>query len=116
MSDDLANYLDSIDAHLVGYLDEDRHISADAIRHVQCYAVALIQGLVVPEHVHEDWPDFFPLVTAFVLAYGSPRLGHLGRRSAIFEGAGDDPLTDPDRAFLVTLLAELHALLSGRGL
>lgn len=114
MNDDLADYLDSIDARLVGYLDEGRNISAGAVRHVQCYAVALVQGLLVPEHVHEDWPDFFPLVTAFVLAYGSPRLGHLARRSAIFEGGGDDPLTEPDRVFLVTLLAEIHELLSRR--
>ena len=114
MSDDLADYLDSIDAHLVGYLDQDRNISANAVRHVQCYVVALLQGLLVPEHVHEDWPDFFPLVTAVVLAFGTPRLGHLARRSAIFEGDGDDPLTDHDRAFLARLLAELHDLLSRR--
>jgi hypothetical protein len=114
VSDDLADYLDSIDAHLVGYLDEDRNISKDAVRHVQCYVVALLQGLLVPEHVHEDWPDFFPLVTAFVLAYGTPGLGHLARSSAIFEGDGDDPLTEQDRAFLVTLLAELQDPLSGR--
>lgn len=112
MSDDLAAYLDSIDAHLVEYLDPDRDISIGAVRHVQCYVVALIQGLVVPEHVHEDWPDFFPLVVAFVLAYGSARLGRLGRQSAIFEGGGDEPLTDADRVFLVTFLAETHELLS----
>ncbi len=115
MSDDLADYLDAIDSHLVGYLDRDRQISTAAVLHVQCYGVALVQGLVVPEHVHEDWPDFFPLVTAFALAYGSPRLGRLGRRSAIFEGGGDEPLTEPDRAFLVTLLVEIQNLLRLRG-
>ena len=115
MSDDLADYLDSIDAHLVDYLDQDRNISSAAVRHVRCYAIALVEGLVVPEHVHEDWPDFFPLVFAFVLAYGSSRLCHLARRAAIFEGAGDDPLTDDDRVFLATLIAELGELLSQRG-
>lgn len=114
MSEDLAAYLDSIDGRLVRYLDGHRDISSDALRHVQSYVVALIQGLVVPEHVHEDWPDFFHLVDAFVLAYGSPRLGHLTRLSSLFEGGGDDPLTDGDRVFLVTLLAELHELLSRR--
>ncbi|HTX64046.1 MAG TPA: hypothetical protein VMD28_10420 [Acidimicrobiales bacterium] len=114
MSDDLAAYLDSIDSHLVGYLDTHRNISADAVRHVQCYAVALIQALVVPEQVHEDWPDFFPLVAGLVLAYGSTRLEHLARQSSLFEGGDDDPLTDGDRVFLVTLLAELHELLSRR--
>lgn len=114
MSDDLADYLDSIDAHLVDYLDQDRNISSAAVRHVRCYAIALVEGLVVPEHVHEDWPDFFPLVVAFVLAYGSPRLGHLARRSTIFEGGGDEPLTDGDRIFLVSMLAEIDDLLSRR--
>lgn len=115
MSDNLAAYLDSIDSHLVGYLDPDHDISTDTLRHVQCYAVALIEGLVVPEHVHEDWPEFFPLVVAFVLAYGSPGLGRLARRSTIFEGGGDDPLTDGDCVFLVMFLAESHDLLSRRG-
>ncbi|MDA8316650.1 MAG: hypothetical protein M0010_16005 [Actinomycetota bacterium] len=110
MSDDLANYLGAIDSHLVAHLDARGEISDEATRHVQCYAVAMIEGLVVPEIVHEDWPDFFPLVVALVLAYGSARLGHLARQSAIFEGGGDDPLTDGDRSFLVTLLAELRDL------
>jgi hypothetical protein len=114
MSDDLAAYLDSIDAHLVQYLDADRDISNAAVRHVGLYMVALIDGVVVPEHVHEDWPDFFPLVVAFVLAYGSPRLGHLARQSAIFEGHGDDPLSDGDRVFLVTLLAEIREFICRR--
>jgi hypothetical protein len=114
MSDDLAAYLDSIDAHLVQYLDGDRDISNAAVRHLGLYMVALIDGVVVPEHVHEDWPDFFPLVVAFVLAYGSPRLGHLARQSAIFEGHGDEPLTDGDRVFLVTLLGEIREFICRR--
>ena len=115
MSVDLPAYLDSIDSHLAGYRSPDNGISTGALRHVQCYAVALVEGLVIPEHVHEDWLDFFPLVVTFVLAYGSPRLGHLARRSTIFEGGGDDPLTDGDRLFLVTLVAECHDHLSRRG-
>jgi hypothetical protein len=115
VSEDLAAYLDSIDARLVHYLDTDRDISSDAIRHVQCYAVALLQGLVLPEHVHEDWPDFYPLADAFVLAYGSRRLGQLLRLSSLYEGGDDDPLTEDDRVFLVTLLAEMHELLARRG-
>ena len=114
MSDDLAAYLGSIDGRLVRYLDEARDIASGAILHVRCYAVAIVQGLVVPEHVHEDWGDFFPLVVAFVLAYGSPRLGHLARRSTIFEGGGEEPLTDGDRIFLVSMLAEIDDLLSRR--
>ena len=112
--DDLAVYLCAIAPHLLVYLDAERDISADALRHVQCYAVALLEDLVLPEHVDEDWPDFFHLTVAFVLAHGSRRLGRLARQSAIFEGSGDDPLTDADRAFLATFLAELHVSLARR--
>jgi len=114
VSDDLANYLDSIDSRLVGYLNTHRDVPPDAVRHVQCYAVAMLQDLIVPEVVHEDWPDFYPLVVAILLAYGSPRLGRLARHSALFEGGADDPLTDAGRMFLTTLLAELHVLVSRR--
>ncbi|MGH8987205.1 MAG: hypothetical protein ACRDXC_01220 [Acidimicrobiales bacterium] len=112
VNDDPAAYLDLVDPALVTYLDERGEISPAAVRHVQCYALALVQGLVVPEQVHEDCPHFFPLVIAFVLAYGSSRLDGLARDTAIFEGGGDDPLTQPDRVFLVTLLGEFHEVLS----
>ena len=105
---DPAHFLDSFDPRLVRYLDEDGSFSADVIRKVRRYAVVLIQELVVPEHVHEDWPAFFPLVSAIVLASGSPRLGLLAQESSIFKGWGDDPLTDRDRAFLVALLNAIY--------
>jgi hypothetical protein len=114
MGDELAAYLCSIDGRLVRYLEDGADLSSTALRHVRCYGVALVQGLVVPEHVHEDWADFFPLVVAFVLAYGSAELGHLARRATIFEGGGEEPLTDGDRIFLVSLLAELDRLLAQR--
>jgi len=107
MTDDLFSFL-------VRDLDEDRNISDDVIGHVERYAVALIQSLIVPEHVAEDWPDFFSLVEAFVLACGSPRLGYLARRSFLFVTGGGDPLTDGDREFLVALVDEMHERLSPR--
>jgi hypothetical protein len=114
MSDDLADFLDAIDPHLVEYLDATKDISCEAVRHVQCYAVAMLQGLIVPEHVHEDWPDFYPLVDAFVMAHGSRRLACLSWESCLFEGGGDDPITESDRGFLLALLAEIHAFLTVR--
>jgi hypothetical protein len=114
MSDDLADFLDAIDSHLVEYLDATKDISCDAVRRVQCYAVAMVQGLIVPEHVHEDWPDFYPLVDAFVMVHGSRRLARLSWESCLFEGGGDDPITESDRVFLVTLLAEVQAFLAAR--
>jgi hypothetical protein len=114
VSDDLTAFLGSVDARLVDYLDSSGDLSTDAIRRMQCYGVALLQDLVLPEHVHEDWPDFFPLVVAFVLAHGSASLGHLARRAAIFEGGGDDPLADGDRLFVMSLIEETRAHLTQR--
>lgn len=107
MTDDLFSYL-------VGDLDGGKNLSLGAISRVQCYAIALIQRLIVPEHVQEDWPGFFSLVEAFVLACGSPRLGYLAHRSPLFVGGGDGPLTEADRAFLVALVAEMYERRSGR--
>lgn len=112
MTDDLAAYLDAIDARLVGYLDADGHLSDGAVRQVQRYAVALVQRLIIPAHVKEDWPDFFPLADAFVLAYGSARLGYLARQSILLVGGGGGPLTDVDRPFLVALIAEMYKRLA----
>jgi hypothetical protein len=111
---DLAHYLGSIDPRLVSYLDEDGTLSVDTIRKVHRYAVVLLQEHVVPEHVHEDWPDFFLLAAAIVYASGSQRLGLLAQKSSIFKGWGDDPLTERDRAFLVALLNASYERLGSR--
>ncbi len=92
-------------------LDERGNLSTESVRHVLCYAVALVQRLIVPAHVREDWPDFFCTVDAFVTAYGSPRLRRLAQESRPFENDGGGPLTDGERAFLVTLVADIYDLL-----
>ena len=99
---------------LASNFDEHGNLTTAAVRHVLCYAVALVQRLIVPAHVHEDWPDFFCLVEAFVPLYGSPRLERLARVSHPFETDGNVPLTDGDRAFLVTLVADIYDLLKAR--
>jgi hypothetical protein len=117
MKDDLATYLASIDSRLLVYLDAQRDLSTETIAHLYRYAVALMQGLIAPDAVLEDWEDFFDLADAFVFAYGSERLELLNRRAALLDMDGDRtgvPLTADDRLFLVNLVQELGALLTER--
>lgn len=117
MKDDLATYLESIDSRLLVYLDAQRDLSTETIAHLYRYAVALMQGLITPDHVLEDWDDFFDLADAFVYGYGSQRLEFLDRRSGLLETDVDEtglPLTADDRLLLVTLVQELGATLTQR--
>ena len=116
MGDHLTTYLDAIAARLDADDDADPDRSDDQLRRLRGVVRTLLGGGSNPERVHEEWPGFFHLVGAFVLAYGSPRLCHLQQRSSLFEGWGDDPLTDYDRAFLETLLHEVDDVLRTRGL
>ena len=75
---------------------------------LQHYARALLHGALLPEDVDEDWPEFFRLVEAFVQVCASARLRRLRAQASLFEGWGDEPLTDGDRAFLLRLLHEVH--------
>ena len=94
-------------SYLVDGLSGDERVSQHAVGRVQHHAVALVQGDLFPTHVHEDWPGFFSVVEAFVLACGSPWLRELARRSSLFVGDGNGALTEDDRAFLVALVAEM---------
>jgi hypothetical protein len=116
VSDHLTTYLEAIAASLDADEETDPDRSDDQLRSVARVVHTLLDGDSDPEGVHEEWPGFFRLVGAFVLAYGSPRLCHLQQRSSLFEGWGDDPLTDYDPAFLETLLREVDAALRERGL
>lgn len=110
MNDDLAAFLASVDLDLLRYLDANAELSLSATEHLYRYAVALLQGLIDPRDVAEDWEDFFPLAHAFVLTYGSKRLEFLHRRAALLSAKAMRPtvgLTGADRAVLVELVREL---------
>ncbi|MDA8309396.1 MAG: hypothetical protein M0Z46_02065 [Actinomycetota bacterium] len=85
--------------------DPPTSLSEDLGR-LQRYAKALLDGVALPEDVDEDWPGFFRLADAFVVDVGSSRLKALRAQASLFEGWGEDPLTEGDRAFLVRLLNE----------
>ncbi len=114
-ADDLASYLGAIEARLEADLDADLDRSVEDLREVQRCTCGLLTGGLHPEQLHEDWPRFFRLVAAFVLAHGSPRLCRLQKKCSLFEGWGDDPLTDYDRAFLESLSHEVDGVLREGG-
>jgi hypothetical protein len=108
MNDFLVSYLDTIDERLLEYLDEDDELSLDAVKRLRLYASALLAGSVTPDHLAEDWSDWFHLAPAFVLAYGTEELEKLGDATDILdseEGQQGIALTKADRAYLVALEA-----------
>ncbi len=110
VNDFLVVYLDSIDERLLEYLDEDDELKLDAAQRLSFYTTALLDGSISPEHVDEDWPDWYALARAFVAAYGSDELREL-EAGAEFLGAieelDDVSLTEADRAYLKVLEAWL---------
>jgi len=70
----LVTYLDSIDERLLEYLDDDDELRLDVVQRLRFYTSALLAGSITPDHIVEDWPDWFQLVPAFVAAYGSEEL------------------------------------------
>ena len=109
-NDFLVIYLDSIDERLLEYLDEDEELKLDAVKRLRFYTSALLEGSISPDHVMEDWPDWYQLVPAFVATYGSEELQKL-EGAAEFLGAieedEDVSLTEADRAYLKALEAWL---------
>ncbi len=66
MNDFLVSYLDTIDERLLEYLDDDNELSLDAVKKLRLYASSLLDGTLSPDHLAEDWADWFHLAPAFV--------------------------------------------------
>ena len=100
VSDFLVVYLDSIDERLLEYLDEDEELELDAVQRLRFYTSALLEGSITPDHVMEDWPDWYQLAPAFVATYGIAMLQEL-EGAAVFpeaiEEQDDVSLTEADR-------------------
>ncbi|MGO9962461.1 MAG: hypothetical protein ACLPUG_03400 [Acidimicrobiales bacterium] len=110
VNDFLVTYLDSIDERLLEYLDEDDELKLDAVQRLRFYTSALLEGSITPDHVMEDWPDWYQLVPAFVAAYGPEELKELEGGAEFLRAAEEDDevnLIDRDRAYLKTLEAWL---------
>ncbi len=64
VSDFLVTYLDSIDERLLEHLDQDDELKLDAVQRIRFYTTALFDGSISPEHIDEDWQDWYVLVPA----------------------------------------------------
>ena len=106
VNDFLFTYLDSIDERLLEYLDKHHELKLDAVKRLRFYTSALLEGSITPDHVLEDWPDWYQLVPAFVATYGSDELREL-EIGAEFLGAieerEDVSLSKADLAYLKVL-------------
>ena len=110
MSDFLVVYLDSVDERLLEYLDEDDELKLDAVQRIRFYTTALLDGSITPDHVLEDWPDWYQLVPAFVATYGSEELQELEVAAELLEAIEEDEdvtLNEADRDYLKALEAWL---------
>ena len=91
---------------LLEYLDEDDELKLDAVKRLSFYTTALLDGSITPDHVMEDWPDWYQLVPAFVATYGSEELQELEVAAELLEAIeeqDDVTLTEADRAYLKAL-------------
>jgi hypothetical protein len=92
------------------YLDDDDELKLDAVKRLRFYTSALLEGSISPDHVMEDWPDWYQLVPAFVATYGSEELQELEGAAVLLEAIeeqDDVSLTDADLAYLKALEAWL---------
>jgi len=106
VSDFLVVYLDTIDERLLEYLDDDDDMKLDVVQRLSFYTTALLEGSVTPQHIEEDWPDWYQLVPAFVATYGSDELQELEAGVVFLEAIEEDEnviLTEPDRDYLKML-------------
>ena len=106
VSDFLVVYLDSIDERLLEYLDADDELKLDAVQRFSFYTTALLEGSITPDHVMEDWPDWYQLAPAFVATYGSTELQELEVAAELLEAIEEDDdvtLNKADRDYLKAL-------------
>jgi hypothetical protein len=106
VNDFLVSYLDAIDERLLEYLDDDDELKLEAVQRLRFYTSALLDGSVTPDHVVEDWPDWFQLAPAFVAACGTEELKQAEEATVFLEAVeehDDVGLTEVDRAYLKAL-------------
>jgi hypothetical protein len=110
VNDFLVSYLDAIDERLLEYLDDDDELKLDTVQRLRFYTSAVLDGSLSPDHVVEDWADWFQLVPAFVAAYGTDELKEAEAASVFLEAVEEHEnvsLDDAVRAYLKALEAWL---------
>ncbi len=85
---------------MCGPLVDEVARSLDAVKRLRFYTSALLEGSISPDHVWEDWPDWYQLVPAFVATYGSEELEGATVLLEAIEEQDDVSLTEADRVYL----------------
>jgi hypothetical protein len=68
-------------------MGQDEELKLDAVQRLRFYTTALLDGSITPDHVMEDWPDWYQLVPAFVAAYGTDELKEAEVATVFLEAA-----------------------------
>jgi hypothetical protein len=116
-NDPLVTYLDSIDKRLLDYLDEDGELSAVATQRLRSHISELLAGTMTTAALTAAWPDWFDLVSAFVVTYGSLELEDLEVESGFAretEWDSEGPPSGLTRGYLLTLELELDVFSESR--
>jgi hypothetical protein len=103
----LVVYLDSIDERLLEYLDDNEELRLDTVQRLRHYTTALLDGVITPVAVAEDWPDWFDLAPAFVAAYAPDEVEELEEAATFLEIGTVALLNKADRAYLMALELQL---------
>lgn len=104
----LVTYLSKVDRNLLAYV-KDGTLGSCALVKLNGYAEAMANRELTTVAVVEDWPEFFELALAFVLAHGSFALRGLCERCQLFGAVrrGLQPEVTPwDRRCLQVLARE----------
>ncbi len=110
---DLELILDAIDEDLLVHVDEQGHLAVGAAERLLDYTRRLVKGDVVFQDVHSEWPDWYPLVGAFVEVYESDDMAEMFDLAPLGEPDAR-PTTYADEAFLQQLIEELSLYVSHR--
>jgi hypothetical protein len=109
-NDLLVRYLESIDTRLLSYLDQDEDLSVATSERLLALTTDLLAGTITPAGLKESWNDWFDLVSAFVITYGSVELEDLQEETGFgpeTESEDNGPPTGLVRGYLLTLELEL---------
>jgi hypothetical protein len=111
VSEFLVTYLDSIDEHLLDYLDEEDELRPEIVKRLRYYATALLEGSIASTAMAEDWADWFDFVPAFVAAYAPEKIEELEEAAPLMnDEAGEGTvLAELDRAYLAAVEPLLDA-------
>ena len=93
------------------HVDDRSDLSPETVGLLHTYVVALSAREITTETVAEDWPDFFDLLNAFVVTYGSEELnaasGRIDALWSVKRGTTAQPSLD-QRRYLIRLAKEMR--------